>query len=222
MRSSTAPHLSAETCCRILIETKLAPKAVRLDQLRGHLRLLDQSPETYQRLVVLIPDETRPRAVETLADDRLCWTSFAALDQAIDELLADKMDVISERKAYLLRELQRMLTDEQLLGFTKDTVNVAARRAWADYHTVPAYICQADRSFQLVSYLGFYVDGQIPPVIPRILERHDHVRLHDRHQGRLAAVIEALRGAERPRDADEYQVFILSAPDDPQTVRLDN
>ena len=104
--------------------------------------------------------------------------------QAIDELLADKMDVISEREAYLRRELQRMWLDEDLLGMPKDTVIVAARRAWHEYQDVHACICQPDRAFQPVRHLGFYADGRILPLVPRILER--------RYPGPLGRVVKAL------------------------------
>lgn len=175
----------------------------------------------YRCLLVLTPDEARPRVLDQLVDERLSWASFAALDQAIDEILTDKSEVISEREAYLLRELQRMLVDEELVGFAKDTVIVAARQAWSDYERVHAYICQPERPFQAVQYLGFYGGGQIRPLIPRILEVHDRVQFQDRrYEGRLAAVVDAALNGGLRTTPGEHKVFVLSPPDDPQTVRL--
>ena len=127
------------------------------------------------------------------------------------------MDVISEREAYLLRERQRMLLDEDLLGMPKDTVIVAARRAWQEYQDLHAYICQPDRAFQPVRHLGFYADGRILLQIPRILERHHRVVLEaDRYPGPLGVVVKALLA--RGRAGEEQQVFVLSAPTAPGTL----
>jgi hypothetical protein len=203
------------------LETKRVRNAVRLDQVNGHLQHLDGSTEAFQGLLVLTPDEARPKALIDHPDARVYWASFTALDQSIDELLMDKMEVISEREAYLLRELQRMLVEEGLLGFAKDTVIVAAKRAWSVYQQWHAYLCQPDRPFQPVQYLGFYVDGQVLPVIPRILEVHDRVVLEPGQQaGRLGAVVKAVLDTGARARGDEQKIFLLSAPHDPQTVVL--
>jgi hypothetical protein len=63
-----------------------------------------------------------------LTDARVAWASFAIPDQAIDELLADPQEVIAEREAFLLRNLELMLQEEDLLKSFADVVYVLLSR----------------------------------------------------------------------------------------------
>lgn len=217
------PDAEIASSCRILLETKVKRNTVHADQLKRHLHRLDHSPEVWRSLLVLTPDEARPPAVDQLADPRVIWTSFAALDQAIEELLNDPKEVISEREAFLLRELQTMLIEEELLGSSKDTVVVAARHAWSEYQRFHAYVCQPGRPFQPVQYLAFYATGQVYPLIPRITEvRDDVVFERGRHSGPLGHIVEYLLEERMREEGTRYKVFLLSAPDDPQTIHLEN
>lgn len=219
--AGTVPDAEIMGSCRLLFETKLTRNAVRLSQVQGHLVRLDESAEAFRALLVLTPDHVRPSVLTPLTDPRVYWASFAALDQAIDDLLADKTEVISEREAFLLRELQRMLDEEDLVSFPKDTVIVAAKRAWSVYQDVSAYVCQPDRPFQRVQYLGFYVDGEIRPTIPRILEVHERVVFtRGQHNGALGALVETMLDRGLVRDGDEQKVFLLSGPDESDTIAL--
>ena len=189
----SVPDAEIAGSCRILVETKTARNAVRKDQLANHLKHLDGVGEAVRRLLVVTPDNSRPSAIESLADNRLVWTSFAALDQAIDELLADKSEVISEREAFLLRELQAMLAAEGLTGSATEIVIVPARHAWPEYKDFHAYVCQPQRRFRPVKWMGFYSHGQLHPLVPVILEVHDSVLMeHGRHGGRLGELVEQL------------------------------
>ena len=87
-------------------------------------------------------------------------------------------------KNSLLRELQRMLMDEELIASSTDVVVVAARRAWPEYNELHAYICQPKRSFQQVKRVAFYSDGQIYPLVPLILKSEDEVEMK---KGKYAA-----------------------------------
>ncbi|WP_442505076.1 hypothetical protein SH528x_003847 [Novipirellula sp. SH528] len=64
------------------------------------------------------------------------WSSL--LDQAIDEMLEDSTEVVSEREAFLLRELQSKIEAEGLLAKPNDVVVVAARSAWKEYNDIHA------------------------------------------------------------------------------------
>jgi hypothetical protein len=99
----------------VLIETKITRGAVHDAQLQRHLQKLGASPLANKRLLVLTPDRESPLPAERLTDPRICWASFDALHQAIDELLSDRREVSSERETFLLRELQGMLDEERLL-----------------------------------------------------------------------------------------------------------
>jgi len=215
------PDAVIQSSCRLLIETKVKRNAVKPDQLKRHLERLDEAVETTRLLLVLSPDDTRPAVLDTLLDNRLIWSSFAALDQAIDEMLADKYEVISEREAFLLRELQNMLMAESLVSSANDVVVVPARNAWPEYQRYHAYVCQPDRPFQQVARMAFYAHGEIHPLVPLILETHDHVEfLPDRHKGRLGELVATnLKVGQRKLDT-AYKVVFLSAPDSPDTLNL--
>jgi hypothetical protein len=108
----------------------------------------------------------------------------------------------------------------------------AGKIAFDDYLRYHAYICQPERSFRDVERIGFYRKRQIEPFFPRIRYR----RLNVDFSRESAA---ALRGSGAPLDAEvadvidavlddrgnkytpgAHQVFLLTAPDDPQTLTL--
>lgn len=218
---SGVPDAIIQSSIRLLLETKTDRNAVHGAQIERHLARLKESTESTQVLLILTPDEIRPAVLQNFADQKVAWTSFSFLDQAIDEILEDKKEVVSEREAFLLRELQDFLADEDLLTNPNDTVIVAARSAWPEYNDFHAYICQPSRSFQHVSRLGFYSKGVIYPLVPRILESHDEVEMIEgKYSGSLGILVDAIvRGSERLRD-ERYKVILLSSPNSPDTLKL--
>ncbi|MBU0719549.1 MAG: hypothetical protein KJ749_15000 [Planctomycetes bacterium] len=217
------PDAIIQSSCRLLLETKTKRGAVRADQLRRHLKRLGGTTELIQVLLVLTPDDARPKALDSIDDDRLVWASFAALDQTIDEILEDKTEVVAEREAFLLRELQSMLIAEKLIGNANDVVVVAARHAWPEYAKYHAYVCQADRSFQAVTRMAFYSHGQIHPLVPKIVESHDHVDfVRGRHDGKVGALIKTMLREGVRKEETAYKVVLLSPPDSPDTLALDS
>lgn len=216
------PDAIIQSSCRLLVETKIKRNTVRPKQLERHLKRLDGKNESTRLLLVLTPDDTRPRAFDSLPDDRLVWASFAALDQAIDEMLDDKTDVISEREAFLLRELQNMLLTEKLIGGAFDVVVVPARDAWPEYEKYSAYVCQPDRFFQSVSHMAFYSFGQIHPLVPKIQDTHEHVNfVPGKHKGKMGALIDRLLKETTRKEGTAYKVIFLSPLDSQETLKLD-
>lgn len=208
--------------CRIFLETKIKRNSVRADQLRRHLDRLDAAGEAVQVLLVLTPDSSVPATVTSIDDARLVWTNFEALDQAIEELLADQAEVISEREAFLLRELQGMLAEEKLVGSQKDVLVVPARNAWPEYLEYQAYACQPNRPFQPVWRLSFYESGQIQPLVPTILKVHESVVFEKgRHRGTLGDLVARLLAGTTRQEGMSYKVLLLSHPKDSKTVRLE-
>ncbi len=215
----SVPDALIQANCRILIETKIDRNAVYLGQIQDHLLQLPRIADQTARLLVITPDEVQPAVLDGI-DDRVVWTSFTAMDQAIDELLDDKYTVVSEREAFLLRELQSMLLDEGLIAGESDVVIVAARKAWPEYHDIHAYVCQVNRSFQHVSRIGFYSKGQIYPLIPRILEPHDDVEIKRGGTGPLGKLVTRLIEDGRVAEGEFRKIMLLSAPDSPDTLQL--
>jgi len=216
------PDARIYSSTHLLLETKVRRNTVRVPQLKRHLGRLDEQPARNERLLVLTPDIHRPKAIDAVGDDRLVWASFVALNQAIDELLTDPSEVVSERESFLMRELQAMLAAEKLVRVPGTAVVVAARNAWPQYLEMRAYICQANRTFRPVRHLGFYSHGEIHELVPQVLEVHDDVPIMPTlPAGRLRDVarLALKRGWQHPGAVK--QVFLLTGPDDPRTIRLD-
>lgn len=169
------PDASIAASCRLLVETKIERSAVLAEQIQRHLERLTSASEADKVLLVLTPDDSSPAVLAAMADPRVAWASFAALDQAIDELLKDSSEVVSEREAFLLRELQAMLVEERLVSLANDVVVVPARNAWPEYREFHAYVCQPKRAFQGVRRMAFYTDGTIQTLVPTILAVQDDV-----------------------------------------------
>ena len=123
------PDALIQSSIRILVETKTERNAINTAQIERHLDRVNQASETTVILLVLTPDDSKPIALERYEDANLVWSSFASLDQAINELMADPKEVVSDREAFLLRELQAMLEAEKLIPSANDVVVVAARTA---------------------------------------------------------------------------------------------
>ena len=158
---------------KILIETKLRPGEVRVDQLKRHLQLLPgQSQSTTARLILLTPDTANPLPEGLRTNVR--WVSFDDLVQAMEELMEE--NPLSETNRFLLRHFQEFLKEEGLLRAPGNRVLVVpARQAWDEYRRCGAYVCQDKRSFQPSARLAFYTNGAIQPQIPKILAAFDSV-----------------------------------------------
>jgi hypothetical protein len=216
------PDALIRASCSVLIETKLVPNALGRQQLERHLERLRGMGESELDLLALTPDVDTPRVIHEIGDPLISWASFAALDQAVEELLTDPQEVISEREAFLLRELQAMLAREGLVASAKDVLVVAASEAWPEYQAYSTYVCQPGRTFQSVGRMAFYTDGAIQPLVPIIREVHDRVPFErGLHDGALGAIVERLLEKTSRIEGADYKVMLLSGPDDPETGRLE-
>lgn len=228
--ADTVPDAAISANFRYLFEVKTERNAIRRIQLEHHLKILDDS-HADERLFVITPDAEVPVVVSSIDDDRLIWLSFATLHQAIEDLLADPAELVGERTAFLLRELQALFQAEGLVRHA-DVVVVAARWAYPEYQDIHAYICQANRSFASgLTHMGFYATGAIQPELPRILHREDQVvfsrgeadRRLARNEGydqRMASIIRTCLDRETRTDGQSYQIFVLTPPHSVETERL--
>jgi len=221
--SPGVPDAEISSSFRILIETKIKQNAVDQAQLTRHLERFMATSEQTQRLLVLTPDSQPPDVVAEMKDRRVGWASFAALDQAIEDVLADKDEVVSEREAFLLRELQGMLEEEELISSSKDTVVIPGKHAWPEYNDFHAYVCQRRRSFREVNHIAFYTRNEIRELIPRILESYEDIRMvRGAHSGKLGKLIEYLLDKRLRIEGEAYKVVFLIPPESSDTVHLKN
>ncbi len=210
-------------------EVKTARNALSVGQLSEHLKSIEPTP-TGERLFVITPDAAEPVAVSELADPRVVWFNFRSLHDAIDATLDDTSGLVSEHARFLLRELQALLIEDALVD-NDDVVVVAARVAYPEYLEHGVYVCQPNRAFRDgLTHMAFYAESAIQPQVARIIHRADPVPFteeeaakRDRAGGVATRVAEAIRtllalGART--EGNEYGVFVLSGPSDPETVQL--
>lgn len=162
-----------------LLETKVVAGKVDLVQLQSHLKCLEAIPHVIQKkLIVLTPDYEKPGVINLLPPDLVIWANFNTLHNAIADILTmdeawltSSFSLVSEQDRFLLKELVQMFLAEGLLnsGPSDSVLIVPARDAIKDYLKYSVYLCQPNRSFQRVEYLGFYHGGSIDRRIAKIL-----------------------------------------------------
>ena len=234
------------------IETKVVPGTVDKNQLQRHLQALAQHPNaSKKKLIVISPDALQPQVVTDLDDKHVVWTNFNTLTNAISEVLSlnenwltNNFSLASEQEKVLLRELVQMFLAEGLLGADRSdsVLIVPARQAIDDYIKDSVYLCQPNRSFQNVEYLGFYHGGSIdrkiakllaPPIESVLLTEEgvqDLIDINNQNKNNkgnkiiseesitmLQSLVPKLKP---PRYGDTMKVFFLSAHDSSETISL--
>ena len=234
------------------IETKVVQNALDPAQLKRHLDSLLQQPNTdtsKKRLIVLTPDYKEPEEIKKVGSDLVVWASFNNLYAAIAEVtatdeswLTSNFSPPSEQERFLLRELVQMLLAEGLVnnGRSDAVLIVPARTAIEDYRNFSVYVCQPNRSFQPVEYMGFYHNGSIDKHIAKIL--HEPVeeidlteeaievasestsetqpKLTPETQSKLRELVIELERQNSPRYGGKFKVFFLSSLDSSDTIKL--
>lgn len=113
-----------------------------------------------------------------------------------------------------------------------DTLVVPATDAWELYKNNGIYVCPAGRNFRPSTYLAFYADKEIKPVIARILYHRDNVEWTATEAARLSRLEGDAYKNDRKIGAailasqaagwtgGRYQIFLLSRTEDPRTIGL--
>jgi hypothetical protein len=250
--SNAIPDGAIQASFAYWIETKVVPGTVDKDQLQRHLQALEQHPNaSKKKLIVLSPDALQPQVVTDLADKHVVWTNFNTLTNAISEVLSlnenwltNNFSLASEQEKVLLRELVQMFLSEGLLGSDRSdsVLIIPARYAIYDYLKYSAYLCQPNRSFQNVEYLGFYHGGAIDrritkllaPPIESVLLTEEGVQnlidINDQNKNNkgnkiiseesITMLQNLVTKLEPLRYNDTMKVFFLSSPDAPETIQL--
>ena len=214
-----------ETNPSIWIETKTSENAVDHNQIARHLKSLQGK----QKLLLLTPDDDRPVQLH----EDVAWSNFITLANAIHATLNDENEPASDKEAFLLRELIRLLREQGLLVSSEKRVLVfPAPSAWPMYQDLHVYRRSTGRSFRKSAYLGFYANGEIKPLVPRIKSEIESIDLRD--QEKIDELDEQQKEyAEKLKEkidskgwwhafGQPFHLMFLSGPDDEETVRLPN
>jgi hypothetical protein len=209
-------------------EIKTSRNALGQVQLAEHLSNLDDEGE--ERLFVITPDAQQPEVITAFGDPRVVWFSFRSLHEAIDSVAKDPAGLMPEQARFLLRELQALLVEDGLVD-NDDVVIVAARFAYPEYLKHSVYICQDGRAFRDgLTHMGFYANAAIQAHVPCIRHREDHVmftadeattrKASSGTDRMLGEIIETALAAGTREAGKQYQIFLLSELEDPETVCL--
>src|SRR5690348_1456261 len=77
------------------LETKRVAGAVKLAQIKNHLKALETVGTERQRLLVLTPDLEIPPGLAELNDERVAWANFDDLISAVQEIIEPGADWLS-------------------------------------------------------------------------------------------------------------------------------
>ena len=233
-RSST-PDAKIHTSPAVWVETKTEHNSVSYDQIKNHLRSL----ESGEKLLLLTPDESRPCSL----DSRVTWSNFQQLVTAVQVILDDEYESPSEKEAFLLRELVRMVKDIGLVTPTASRVLVrAATEAWPAYKEFSVYYHAGDPSFRPSGYFAFYLENEVKTKVAKIKSVIKSITLDDESQvesldvdqrelvetlkDRLASkkdqVPLKMQKGFRDHFVQPTQWMFLSGPDDEETMKLES
>lgn len=231
--TESVPDASISADFQFLFETKIKSDSVNLKQLKSHLKSFNEST-SLQKLFVVTPDDSQPKQIGDVNDQRVTWFSFQALHQAIEDLLDEDGRLISERSVFLLTELRRLFEAEHLLRPDEDIVVVAAREAYDAYLEYGIYACQVGRSFRRgVQRLGFYKEKMIQiefPLIEKVFPEDvidtatakKYLRSEATDEKRVGKAIKKMVDDRTVWAGTSHQIMLLSEPDSKRTLRLDN
>jgi hypothetical protein len=196
-----------------------------------------------------LPTSDALELVHELADDREAaerrfrlglGLAQAAGAPVIDIAQAARLSTSRVNKILDLRGSRlKPVGDEEIEWLIENTYTAgivpANRVALRDYDAYRAYICGARRTFRSeMDWLGFYAWAEIAPHFPKIRQVWESVQFSDdeverrratgrAHDVELADIIEQVlkapgHGGRIPGNA--YKVFLLTAPDDADTITL--
>jgi len=218
---------------RFLFEVKTVAGALKGTAARGqlerHLKQLDGDGYATELVIALTPDAGPPSLISDIGDARLVWTSFEALAQAIDSLVADPAQPASEQQRLLLRELIALFNLDGLLA-SDDVAVVAAGHAYQMWREYGAYLCQANRTFRRVQHWGFYRNKRIEAELPKVLAHWPEVTFDadgaerwksgtDTLEQHVGELIEAMLAGGVQKPGVMRSVYLLQLWDEPTITR---
>ena len=232
---SSRPDAKIHTSPAVWVETKTVYNGVDHVQIKNHLKSLGSG----EKLLLLTPDESRPCSL----DSKVAWSNFQQLVTAVQVILHDEYESPSEKEAFLLRELVRMVKDTGLVTPTGSRVLVrAATEAWPAYKEFSVYYHVGDPSFRPSGYFAFYLKNEVKPKVAKIKSVIKSITLDDESQvesldvdqrgivktlkDRLASkkdkISLKMQQAFRDHFAQPTRWMFLSGPDDEETLKLAN
>lgn len=228
----STPDAKIETGHSVWVETKIASNAVKLSQMRRHMKAVGDD----EKLIALTPDDEEPAVLRNrnLAQkdkDRIVWANFNTLDNIVTEILDDKESPPSEFEASLLREFSSFLQREGLISIPSEerVMVVSAGYAWSRYNDKSVYGDIRIPNWKPSDHLAFYTEMEIKRVVPRIKSTVSPINIRnkeeveeklDDHQKQVVGNLIKNPFNEETFDASLRMLF-LSEPGDKETIKLE-
>jgi len=220
-----------------IIETKVVPNTINKKQIINHCGLLMYD---FSRLLVLTPDFDYPKTLKELDSkytDKIIWGNFDKILEGINSVLQESILLI-DREKFLLLELKEFIINQRLTAedYSQKALIISAGFAWGFYKKYSIYRCQANRTFQQSSYMGFYADGQIKEYFPRILGYIDSLNIqtdnldtigintvNGANEQSILKKINEIKSKLQPNEWNEnYKYIVLTGINDEETFKNTN
>ena len=214
----------------VWFETKIKPSAVRLNQIRNHMKKVGAD----EKLVVLTPDDEKPTVLDSsrLREDhrnRIAWASFTKLNNVAQKILNGKEHSPSESEAFLLREFSAFLQQEGLITIPSEdrVIVVSAGFAWPRYKDKSIYGDIRRPNWKPSDHLAFYTGGEIKSIVPRIrstvspinVMTEEEVMVLEDHQQKVISEL-----TDNPGGSEDFnnslRMLFLTGPEDSDTINL--
>lgn len=220
-----------------IIETKVCRDSLKKQQIINHCKLLQYD---FSRLLILTPDYEYPRVLKDLNKEfteRIIWGNFDKIIEGIDAVLQESI-LLLDRERFLLLELKEFLIKERLISedYSQKVLIVPAANAWPFYNKYSIYRCQPNRTFKPTGYMGFYANGEIKELFPKILGYIDKIDIHDNdlkdvpiatvngtEEELIRKTLSNIKVNLKPNEWNGYYKYmVLTGVDDPRTFRNEN
>ncbi|NOZ46442.1 MAG: hypothetical protein GXO79_06630 [Chlorobi bacterium] len=220
-----------------IIETKVVPNTINKKQIINHCELLMYD---FSRLFVLTPDCDYPKTLKELDSkytNKIIWGNFDKIIEGINSVLQESI-LLLDREKFLLMELKEFIINQRLTAedYSKKTLVIPAGFAWDFYKKYSLYRCQANRTFQQSSYMGFYADGQIKEYFPKILGYIDSLNIQTDNLDTIEIITVNSTNEQDIRDKlieiksklqanewnENFKYIILTEINDKETFKNDN
>ena len=169
--------------------------------------------------------------------DNIIWGNFDRIIEGINSVLQESI-LLLDREKFLLLELKEFIINQRLTAedYSRKVLVIPAGSAWGFYQKYSLYKCQANRTFQQSSYMGFYADGQIKEYFPKILGYIDSLNIQTddlntveiitvndaNEQDIRNKIIEIKKGLQPNEWNENFKFMILTEKSNKETFKIDN
>ena len=162
--------ISCNFSFNLLIESKIVPNAINIEQLENHKKAITTTDDY---LLYLTPDRSKPKEL----DDNVLWLSWEALVNLLNNFKDDNNNLLS----FLIEQFQILVENKGLIDRLVESRVVIVGGLWGEDIALKYnfYMCPPERNFQKCKYLAFAFNHRIKYLF-EILSDESNVDLYKR------------------------------------------